>query len=162
MTKRVLAGVAGFLGVCLSLFAEYTDRSDVFSELNNSSALRFPSLTLSDETSFSFSSAFTGMETTSPEFLPALSMANVTARPQRTDSVALGKDSSKEVVDVRPKLFDYAGGEVGFFYGKSSGKYGREVKGGYIRGEAGDDKFRISAGAAYEESNGRVPRFRGW
>ncbi len=59
-------------------------------------------------------------------------------------------------VSLLPK-FDYAGGEVGFFYGKSSGKFGREVEAGYIFGEVVDGNTHISAGASYEHSNGRVP-----
>ena len=68
-------------------------------------------------------------------------------------------DTSKEAVAVRRPFFDYAGGEVGFMFGKSSGKFGREVEAGYILGEVGNDKLQISAGASYEHSSGRVQRF---
>ena len=151
MTKRALSAVAGFLSLCLPLSAQQTDRPRMFSALNNS-FLR-PSLTLSDGWPFSFSSAFNWMETTTPDFLPALP----TTAPQRaTSPAALPKDSSKEVVDVgRPNLLDYAHGEVGFLYGRSTGKFGREVEQGYIIGEVGDDKFHITVGAAYENSTRR-------
>lgn len=97
---------------------------------------------------------------TTPDFLPALP-ARGPQRNTATERRGYSKDSSKEVVDVeRSSLFDYAGGEVGFLYGRSTGKYGREVMQGYIFGEVGDDKFHISVGAAYEEANGRVPRLR--
>jgi hypothetical protein len=158
MTKRVLSAAAGFFGLCLPLSAQQThSKADMFSALNNS-FLR-PSLTLSDGWPFSFSSAFSWIETTQPDFLPALG----TPRPQRANaasSATTPKDSSKEMVDVRrSNLFDYASGEVGFLYGRSTGKHGVEVEQGYIIGEVGDDKFHITVGAAYENSSGRVPHF---
>ena len=156
MTKRALSAVAGFLGLCLPLSAQQIDRPDAFSALNNSS-LRFPSLVLSDTQRFSFSSAFNWIEPTPPDFLPAL---KATAPPKANASTLLGKDSSKEVVDMqRRNLFDYASGEVGFLYGQSTGKYGVEVEQGYIFGEVGNDKFHISAGASYENWSGRFSRF---
>ena len=48
---------------------------------------------------------------------------------------------------------------MGALYGRSSGKFGREVEEGYIVGGVGDDKFNITVGAAWEHSSGRVPRF---
>jgi hypothetical protein len=160
MTKRALSAVAGFLGLCLSLSAQQTYRPDLFSALNNS-LLHLPSLSLSDGQLFSFSGAvappfsFSWMEPMPPDFLPALS---TTAPPRANAAAAYPKDSSKEVVDVRPNLFDYAGGEVGVLYGRSTGKYGVEVEQGYILSEMGNDKFHISVGAAYENLNGRFPR----
>jgi hypothetical protein len=166
VTKRALSAVAGVLALCLSLSTPQTSRADIFRALN-SSVLSLPSLTLADGQLFSFSSALNWMEAPPPDVsLPAdviLPTIIVTA-PQRataSTSVTYLRDSSKEVVDVErsPNLFDYAGGEVGALYGRSSGKYGVEVEQGYIMGEVGNDKFHISAGASYENSRERVPRF---
>jgi hypothetical protein len=158
MTKRALSAVAGILSLCLPLFAQQTDRPDVFSVLNNS-FFRLPSLTLSDGASFSFASAFNRMETTTPDFLPALP----TTGPRRANvvsSVTTPKDSSKEVTDIRrPNLLDHVSGEMGVLYGRSTGKFGGAVEAGYIIGVVGDDKFNITAGASYEHSSGRFPRF---
>jgi hypothetical protein len=142
------------------LSAQQTDRLDTDNMLNNSS-FRLPSLTLADGGLFSFSGAvappllFNWMETTTPDFLPALP----TAAPERANtaasSAATPKDSSKEVDVRRSSLFDYAHGEVGALYGRSSGKFGREVEQGYFIGEVGDDKFHISVGASYENSTRR-------
>jgi hypothetical protein len=161
MTKRALFAVAGFLGLCLPLFAQQTYRPDPFTALNNSISL--PSLSLSDGQRFSFSGAvaspfsFNWMESTPPDFLPALSLP----LPQTaTGPAAYPKDSSKEVVDVRkPNLLDYATGEVGVLYGRSTGKFSGDVEQGWFTGEVGNDKFHISVGAAYENSNIRFPRF---
>jgi len=159
MTKRVLSAAAGFLSLCLPLSAQAQTQSkagaDMFSALNNS-FLR-PSLALSDGWPFSFSSAFNWIEMTS-NFLPALDTAmpaKDSTRDTATERRGYSKDSSKEVVDVRPKLLDYVSGEVGFLYGRSTGKFGREVEQGYIIGEVGDDKFHITVGAAYENSTRR-------
>jgi hypothetical protein len=154
MTKRALFAVAGLLSLCVPLSAQQTYRPDLFSALNNSISL--PSLSLSDERLFSLSSAFTWMQPTPPDFLPALSPP----LPQTaTAPAAYPKDSSKEVVDVqRPNLLDYAHGEMGFLYGRSTGTFGREVEQGYIIGDVGNDKFHITVGASYENSSGRFPR----
>jgi hypothetical protein len=156
MTKRALSALAGSLGLCLPLFAQQTDRPDIFSSLNNS-LLRRPSLTLLDGRLFPFSSALNWTETTTPQFLPALSAGE---KPERANASATdGKDSSKEVVELRrPNLLDSAHGEVGVLYGRSTGKFGREVEQGYIIGDVGDDKFHITVGASYENSSGRFPR----
>ena len=52
----------------------------------------------------------------------------------------------------------FNGGEVGFMYGHSSGKFGGDEFGTYIDGTVGNDKFQINAGASYQEWNGRFPR----
>ena len=54
---------------------------------------------------------------------------------------------------------EYISGEVGFLYGRSTGKFGGDTMGTYILGTTGNDKFQISVGAAYEESSVRVPRW---
>ena len=155
MTRRALSAVAGFLGLCLPLFAQQTYRPYLFSALNNSISL--PSLSLSDGRLFSLSSAFTWMQPTPPDFLPALSPP----LPQTaTAPAAYPKDSSKEVVDLqKPNLFDYAHGEIGFLYGRSTGKFSGDVEQGYFIGEVGNDKVHITAGAFYENSSVRFPRF---
>jgi outer membrane receptor protein involved in Fe transport len=68
-----------------------------------------------------------------------------------------GSGAPGGTVDLRLKRFT-SGGEVGFFYGKSDSKYGREDFQAYIIGGVGNDKVQITAGAAYTESNGTVPR----
>jgi hypothetical protein len=150
--RRVAVGIAGFLSLGLPLFAQQTD----FNALNNS-VLRFPALMLADAGLFSFPNAFSWIEPRLPDFLPALP-STARQRTNASSSATTGKDSSKEVVDIQRNLFDYVHGEVGFLYGHSSGKFGREVEAGYIVGEVGDDKFHITVGASYENSNGRLPR----
>lgn len=185
MTTRVLFAVAGFLGFCLSVSAQETQRPrqigpdifamgqsavmsprsaiarmDPFTALNHS-LYGFPSLALSEGGRFSFLSSLSWM---TPDFLPELSAEEaprtVSHNVAASNATTLGRDSDgKQVVEAARPFFDYATGEVGFFYGRSSGKFGREIVQGYIFGEVGNDKVHISVGASYEESNGRLPRW---
>jgi hypothetical protein len=89
---------------------------------------------------------------------PKVSAAPV-HRSARNDSGTDGKDSPAEMVNV-PWSPIYYGGEMGVFYGRWNGKYGGDIVETYIRGDVGNERFHISAGAAYGESNVNVPRFR--
>jgi len=85
------------------------------------------------------------------------------AKTQKTAHLAAkdgkdAKDSAGEVISSPLNPY-YYGGEMGAFYGHSSGKFGRDDFGSYIVGGVGNDKLQISVGASYEESNGRLPRW---
>jgi hypothetical protein len=72
-----------------------------------------------------------------------------------------GKDSAGEIME--PSLGRiYYGGEVGVLYGRWSGKGGGDMWETYVVGTVGNDKFQITAGAAFDEWNGsgRGLRFR--
>lgn len=181
MNKRVLSAVAGFLGLYISLSAqEMRDFGSIepgssfsLNPLSQSAALNtrsgnggtdfFGTLTnawidpvplqLADGRIFSFPSAFAWMETPPVYSLPAVALA---APPRVVPTTDSAQDSHNRPVSLLPE-FDYVGGEVGVFYGKSSGKFGREVEAGYIFGEVVDGNTHISVGASYEHSNGRVP-----
>ncbi|MEY2485328.1 MAG: hypothetical protein QOH39_976 [Verrucomicrobiota bacterium] len=164
MTKGALWVVAGFFGLCFSLFAKPANHSNILS-LNDAS-LRLPSLTLSDGQAFSFASTFNSLEPVPPDFLPVVSMP----QPQLTAAflyVTSGKDSSNDTkdhrsekgVDVqRSNLLNNVHGEVGFLYGRSTGKFSRDVEQGYVISELGDDKFHMTVGAFYENSSTHFPR----
>jgi hypothetical protein len=157
MTKRALAAVAGFLGLCLSLSAQPMPSPELLfdgSSLNRP-FLGLPPLTLEDRERVSFMSAFTWQ--TPVEFLPPFS-------PAEPQSIAFPltaerRNSLDNVVEMRAQDRVYVGGEMGIFYGKSSGKYGREDFQSYIIGTVGTEKFSITAGILHQESSGRVPRW---
>jgi hypothetical protein len=71
------------------------------------------------------------------------------------------KDFSGEMISA-PSNRIYYTGEVGFLYGHWSGNGSGDVLQSYVWGEAGNDKFQITAGASYDEwsGNGRGLRFR--
>jgi hypothetical protein len=94
-------------------------------------------------------------------------VALVSAAPARKTSASStsvkdpkdGKDySSSEALAVEKASLTWTGGELGVFYGHSSGKFGGDDFGSYILGTVGNDKFQITVGTSYEESNLRIPR----
>lgn len=153
--KRALFAVAGFFGLCLSLSAQQTPSPEQL--LFDGATLYRPSLSLADQDRFFFSTSFGAMQATS-NFLPTFSPMGPrsVAAPATLDS----KDSTDNVMEFTSTDRIRAGGEVGFLYGKSTGKYGREDFQTYIIGTVGNDKFSITAGYLHQESSGQVPRWR--
>jgi iron complex outermembrane receptor protein len=185
MIERALPVIFGFLSLSLSLLAQQTNalaqtygetvtpmqlrntgRVDTASALTlyrpdlsigNGSVLinGLPALALLDGRRIADSTAMTQMRLTPLDlfpiaFLKAVEVQKVSASP------SIGADAPGGVVNLRLNR-DYTGGEAGFFYGKSSGNFGREDKQTYILGGAGNDKTHITVGTTYEESSGHFP-----
>ena len=70
-----------------------------------------------------------------------------------------GKDLPGEMM-ASPLSNVYYTGEVGFMYGHSSGSGGGDYVGSYVWGQAGNDKFQITAGGSFENWDGHGPKFR--
>jgi hypothetical protein len=84
---------------------------------------------------------------------------NSSSRPVRDPKD--GKDySSAESLAAEKASLAWTGGEIGFYYGHSSGRFGGDEFGSYITGGVGNEHMQINAGASYQEFNGRVPRWR--
>jgi hypothetical protein len=174
MIKRALI-VVGFLALCFPLAAQTPSldassafafyRPEIFSTVDSLALInRLPVLNFLDGTRLPVSSEMGRMGTAPVEFpsLTYMSVAYVSAAKVRKVNAAQvsgkdGKDSSAEVMSA-PSAPYYYGGEVGFMYGHSSGKFGGDEYGTYIEGGVGNDKFQINVGAAYQEWNGRFPR----
>jgi hypothetical protein len=158
MINRVFVAVAGFAGLCLCLSAEQTrgaDQLQLDRSILDRSLLRSPSLSLEDSERFFFSTSFGWMQPTA-DFLPAFNPV----QPRSVASPnASRRNSLDDGVDLQSPDRIRVGGEVGFLYGRSSGKYGREVEAGYVIGELGNDKFHLTVGTSYERSSGRIPRW---
>jgi hypothetical protein len=179
MIKRALLVALGFLAFCFPLAAQQMSpsldassafafyRPEIFSTVDSLALIdRLPVLNFLDGTRLPVSSEMGRMGTAPVEFpsLTYMSVAYVSAAKGRNVNAARvsgkdGKDSSAEVM-IAPSAPYYYGGEVGFMYGHSSGKFGGDEFGTYIDGTVGNDKFQINAGASYQEWNGHVPRFR--
>ena len=178
MIKRALLVGVGFLALCFPVAAQQNNRTDefdaaavlalyrpeIFTSVDSSLLVRdLPMLTFLDGR-LPGSTALGRMGTARLD-LPSLayvSAAYVSAAKVRKINAAPvsgkdGKDSSAEVMSS-PLNSVYYGGELGFFYGHSSGRFGGDEFGTYIEGGVGNDKFQINAGASYQEWNGRVPR----
>lgn len=184
MIKRALLALAAILGVCFSSSAQEVrtsgsiqpesftlnqanpsdmvagraalQRTGSFRTLNSAWYGPGP-LTLVDGRLFSFPNAFGWVEATPGDFLPAFTAEVL---PRATPVTTLPRDSSGKAVNLLPK-FDYVGGEVGVFYGRSTGKFSREVEQGYILGEVVDGNTHIIVGGSYEHSSGSAPRVIG-
>jgi len=152
--KRALFAVAGFFALCLSLPAQPTQSPEQL--LFDGTTPYRPSLSLADQDRFFFSTSFGAVQATS-DFLPTFSPVGPRSfvAPATLDS----KDSLDNVMEFKSTDRIRASGEVGFLYGKSSGKYGREDFQTYIIGTVGNEKFSITAGYLHLESSGRVPRW---
>jgi hypothetical protein len=70
-----------------------------------------------------------------------------------------GKDLPAEMISS-PLSQIYYTGEVGFVYGQWSGKGNGDYWQSYVWGQAGNDKFQINAGAAFENWSGNGVKFR--
>jgi hypothetical protein len=75
--------------------------------------------------------------------------------------VADGKDLPDEMLNS-PLNHVYYTGEVGFVYGQWSGRGNGDYWQNYVWGEVGNDKFRINAGASFENSSGNSPKIRAY
>lgn len=65
-----------------------------------------------------------------------------------------GKEySSVESLAVEKASLVWTGGEIGFMYGHSSGKFGGDEFSSYLLGGVGNDHLQINVGAGYEESH---------
>jgi len=171
MIKRALLVVLGFFSLCFPLAAQQTldagsafalYRPEIFSTVDGSVLLHsLPVLTLLNGQRLPVSTELGRMGRAPLNLFPDASLR--VAEVQRINAAPIyrtdGKDSPDEVMSssVNPTYF---GGEVGFLYGRSSGKFGGDVMQTYMVGEVGNDKFQITAGASYEESSVRFPRFR--
>jgi outer membrane receptor protein involved in Fe transport len=172
MVKRALLVVVGLLGFCLPLAAqdETITRGDleetgaldvpralalyqpnIFSTLDGSILLHgLPALTLLDGRRFPISGEL-GRTAISPLAIFPLAFLNAVDVQKVGSSPLYGTDAPGGVVNYRLNRY-YSGGEIGLFYGR--GEHGREEKQAYMIGGVGDDKFQITAGAAYQESRG--------
>jgi outer membrane receptor protein involved in Fe transport len=182
MIRRALFTVLGLLGLCLPLAAQETKQSEsetitleqlqLTSALDTASALSlyqpdtfstsgssllihgFPALTLLDGRRFSISGPLGRLLDVLPiAFLSSVEVQKINPSPM------YGTDGPGGVVNLRLNR-NFAGGEFGVFYGRSDGKFGRSDKQAYIIGGVGNEKVQITAGAAYEESSGNIPRQR--
>jgi hypothetical protein len=108
-------------------------------------------MTLADDAPFSFYRSFGWVGSTPVNFLPPFQAA---AQPGATLAMTRIQEHglSSRMPEFLPRI-DYAGGEVGFFFGKSiDGKVDRQIESGYILGEIITGKTQISVGAYYEHA----------
>jgi hypothetical protein len=171
MIKRALLVVLSFFSLCFPLTAQQTlnagsafalYRPEIFSTVDSSVLLQsLPVLALLNGQRLPVSSELGRMGRAPLNLFPDASLR--VAEVQRIDAAPIYRTDAKDAPDeVMSSSLNpiYFGGEVGFLYGHSSGKFGGDVMQTYMLGEVGNDKFQITVGASYEESSERFPRFR--
>ena len=160
MIKRALSTVAGFFCAALSLHAQGTPFFDGLAPRALQSDVTFASLALGERSLFSFPAAVGWMDPGS-DFLPPFHPGEPRrSMPSATHRVAAWDGESSDMLDgARASRFDF-GGEVGFLYGRFTGKGGGDLMSTYIIGEVGNDKFHITVGASHSEWDGRAPSRR--
>jgi hypothetical protein len=72
-----------------------------------------------------------------------------------------GKDLPGEMISS-PLNQVYYTGEVGFVYGRWSGKGNGDYWQNYVSGQVGNDHFQINAGASFENSSGNSQKIRAY
>jgi hypothetical protein len=188
MIKRALVIALGFLGFCFPLMAQQTKRVERTKNETRTprqlrpSALDSPArLTLSrpEVLSLMHGSSFTDAYLTLALFngprVPGSGELDWTGMGpldpfqddlpsaaelgQANSAPVDGKDLPSGIVSPPLSPFYYSG-EVGVFYGRSSGKFEREIMETYFLGQIGNDKFQITVGGAYGESNVNAPKYR--
>ena len=172
--RAILAGV-GLIGLCFSVSAQQPFdsvstfmlyRPEIFTALDSSSLVAdLPMRTFLDGR-LPGSTPLGRMGTAPVANFP---MALVSAEPRRKGSSVSGpirdpkdgKDySSAESLAAEKASLSWTGGEIGFLYGHSSGKFGGDEFTSYITGGVGNEHMQINVGVSQQEFNGRVPRWR--
>jgi len=172
--RAILAGV-GLIGLCFSVSAQQPFdsvstfmlyRPEIFTVLDSSSLVAdLPMRTFLDGR-LPGSTPLGRMGTAPVANFP---MALVSAEPRRKGSSVSGpirdpkdgKDySSAESLAAEKASLSWTGGEIGFLYGHSSGKFGGDEFTSYITGGVGNEHMQINVGVSQQEFNGRVPRWR--
>lgn len=177
MCKRGLAVIAGLLMIDSAWGAEKTVasadpytfalyRPEIFNTIDGSALIdRLPVHTFLDGTRLPFSTPL-GRMGTAPLDFPSITFAQLSTapsparrsnQPDGKDLGTDGKDSEMQFSKLSPVHY---GGEVGVFYGQWSGKYSGDVMGTFMQGTVGNDKFQLTVGGSFQESNTRLPRGR--
>ncbi len=133
------------------------DRRDLFNNVDGALLIHsLPVLTLLEGRRFPIAGDLARMGTTPDNLFP---LAFLRAVEVEKSSAALrsGSDAVGGTVNLRRKEYSF-GGEAGVFYGKSSGRYGREDFETYLIGGVGTDKVQITVGASHRESTGSYQR----
>src|SRR2546426_5391845 len=174
MFKRIL-GVAAFIALCFPLAAQQPFdsaatfvfyRPEILTSVDSAALVRELPMTEFLDGRLPGSSAL-GRMGTAP--VANFQMALVSAEPRKKGTSVSGpvrdpkdgKDySSAESLAAERASLVWTGGEVGFMYGHSSGKFGGDEFLSYITGGVGNEHLQINVGASYQEFNGRIPRWR--
>jgi|SRR4051794_4614365 hypothetical protein len=184
MIRRAVAIAVGVMAVCFSVTAQPPESLKAF---NRKLSLGFsepgmfgptrtsllfrqgPVRPWSDGGQLAGETAFANISMGVFDLFPASYLSPAPAAPTRRGMTAsdvpsqnLGADGK----DLPEQAFNsplnrvYYGGEIGFLYGRWSGKGGGDMIDTYLLGTVGNEHFQITAGGEYQEWNGHGARSR--
>ncbi len=157
MNKTLFSAAAGFFALALSLQAQGTFFSDGLRHGDWQSDVSFASLALGERMLVSHPVALGWLNPGADYLPPFRGVAPRRSRPA-SDRIAPLEDESGDWLErTRRSRYNF-GGEVGFVYGRETGRGGGDFYSGYIVGEIGNENFRLSVGASHSEFNGRGVR----
>ena len=175
LMKRALLAVLGWLALSFPLAAQEPFdsaatfifyRPEIFTSVDSVGLVRELPMTEFLDGRLPGSTALGRMGTAPVANFP---MALVSAEPRKKGSSVSGpvtdpkdgKDySSAESLAAEKASLVWTGGEIGFMYGHSSGKFGGDEFTSYIMGGVGNEHLQINVGASYQEFNGHFSRSR--
>jgi len=114
---------------------------------------RFAPITLAQTSLLSYPAAFGLFGATPLDYFPSSLPAYPAAAMSGTERPGGYRDLPSFL-----SSFSHASGEVGFFYGKGTGKSDLEATSGYVIGEIDNGNTQITVGASYSKVNARQPR----
>ena len=163
-----LAIVFSFLGFCFSVAAQQTNQLTQTETitLGQQQRLAAPNTALTLAVyrpeifgALNWSALFHDLPVLSQKKISSVGLVSAVEGEKTNASAALRAGLPPDIMGLRLDPA-YSFGEVGVFYGRSSGKFSGDEFETYIMGGVGNEKFQITAGASYETSSIRVPRFR--
>jgi hypothetical protein len=174
MKRAILVGL-GFIGACISVSAQQPFdsastfvfyRPEIFTSVDSADLVRELPMTKFLDGRLPGSTSLGRMGTAPVANFP-VALVNADSRHKATSVSGPvrdpkdGKDySSVESLAAEKASLAWTGGEIGFYFAHSSGKFGGDEVGSYITGGVGNEHMQINVGASYQEFNGRGPRWR--
>lgn len=142
-----------FNGLAISSFdsTEHQPLLARFSPFPGASNRLLGPMTMTQVTLLSYPEAFGLFGATPLDYLPTFVSAYPTLGP-----TTKAPTSYRNLPDY-VSSFNHASGEVGFFYGKGTGKSDLEATSGYVIGEIDNGNTQISVGASYNKVSARQP-----
>jgi len=96
------------------------------------------------------------------EVAPAPMKKTIAASDSRSANFSTDEKDLPAAMLDSPLNHVYYTGEVGFVYGQWNGKGNGDYVGSYVWGQAGNDKFQISAGASFDNWSGNSTKIRAY
>ena len=183
MIWRALAVSTGLLAVCFPIAAQQAGpgkgsdanlslgafERKIFGPTHSLLFQKSPVRAWSDGAQVAGDTAFANISMGLTDLFPTVYANPVSSVPARKGMAAFDappRDSGPDGKDLPEQAFNsplngvYCGGEIGFLYGRWSGKGSGDYLDTYIQGSVGNEHFQITAGAEHQQWSGQTSRSR--